>query len=77
MRTMTVGQFKAHFSEAIEWVRAGQKVAVTFGKNKELIGVFMQQPVEKSGKRKLGLLEGKAAAIFHSDFKISEEEFLG
>ena len=77
MKTMTVGQFKAHFSEAIEWVRAGQKVAVTFGKNRELIGIFMPQPVEKSGKRKLGQLEGKAYAVFHSDFKMSEEEFLG
>ena len=74
---MTVGQFKAHFSEAIEWVKAGQKVAVTFGKNKELIGVFMPHHIQNTGKRKLGIMEGKASASFHRDFKISEEDFLG
>ncbi len=74
---MTVGQFKANFSEAIEWVKAGQKLGVTFGKNRELIGVFVPQSIEKPGKRKLGILEGKASASFHSDFKMSQEEFLG
>ena len=66
-----------HFSEAIEWLKAGQKVAVTFGKSRELIGVFGPQSVKKQGKRKLGQMEGKASAVFHSDFKMSEEEFLG
>ncbi len=77
MKTMTVSQFKAHFSEAIAWVRAGQQVGITLGKNRELIGVFMPQHSIKTGKRKLGILEGKASASFHNDFKMTEEEFLG
>ena len=34
MKTMSVGEFKTKFSEVIEQVKAGEKIAVTFGKKK-------------------------------------------
>jgi len=41
-----------------------------------VIGYFLpDKPPEKS-KRKLGLLEGKAKVVFHTNFKITEEDFL-
>ena len=36
MKTMTVGEFKSHFSEVLEDVKAGIGVAVTYGKKKKL-----------------------------------------
>lgn len=76
MKKMSVGEFKTNFSEVIEQVKAGEKIAVIFEKKKQVIGYFLpDKPPEKS-KRKLGLLEGKAKVIFHTDFKITEEDFL-
>lgn len=40
MKTMTVGEFKTHFSEVIEQVKRGEEIAVTYGKKKEIIGYF-------------------------------------
>jgi hypothetical protein len=76
MKTMTVGEFKTHFSNVIEQVKAGEKIAVTFGKKKEIIGYFSPDSPQKS-KRNLGLLEGKVEVIFKSDFEMTTEEFLG
>ena len=76
MKKMSVGEFKTHFSDVIEEVKAGGKIAVTFGKKKEVVGYFLPEIPNGQAKRKLGILEGKASVTFHSDFKISEEEFL-
>ena len=76
MKTMTVGEFKAHFSEVIALVKAGEKIAVTFGKKKEVIGYFVPEKPEKP-KRQLGLLEGKVTITFGSDWEMTNEEFLG
>ncbi|SMO59350.1 type II toxin-antitoxin system Phd/YefM family antitoxin [Gracilimonas mengyeensis] len=76
-KKMSVGEFKTHFSKVIEWVKSGKKVAVTFGKKKEVVGYFVPQEHEGEGKRQLGKLDGKATAVFNKDFKMTEEEFLG
>jgi hypothetical protein len=77
MKKMTVGEFKTHFSEVIEQVKSGGKIAVTFGKKKEIVGYFLPEMPEPKTKRKLGILEGKASVVFHPDFKLTGEEFLG
>jgi antitoxin (DNA-binding transcriptional repressor) of toxin-antitoxin stability system len=77
MKTMTVGEFKAHFAEVVEQVRSGIAIAVTYGRRKEIVGYFLPKSKKSKGKRKLGLLQGKATATFKPDFKITEEEFLG
>ncbi len=74
---MSVGEFKANFSEVIEQVKTGEEVTVTFGKRKKVIGIFAPKHSSKKKQRKLGILQGKAKAVFHSNFKITEEEFLG
>jgi len=75
MKTMTVGEFKSHFSDVIEKVKSGEEIAVTYGKKKEVIGYFSPKKQQKP-KRKLGIMEGKAKVIFGPDFKMTEEEFL-
>ena len=57
MKTMSVSEFKAKFSSIIEEVKAGEEIEVTYGKEKKVVGYFMQK---KSHKRKLGILEGSA-----------------
>jgi hypothetical protein len=76
MITMSVGEFKTHFSEVIEQVKAGEKIAVTFGKKKEVVGYFMPE-IPKQPKRKLGILEGKATFTFAPDHEVTAEDFLG
>ena len=76
MITMSVGEFKTHFSEVLEQVKAGEKIAVTFGRKKEVVGYFTPE-LPKLPKRKLGILEGKATFIFAPDSDVTAEDFLG
>ena len=73
---MSVGEFKSNFSEVLDQVKKGEKIAVTYGKKKEIVGYFSPELPEQP-KRKLGILEGKATFTFSDDFKMTEEEFLG
>lgn len=76
MKTMTVGEFKAHFAEVLEQVKSGIGVAVTYGRKKEIVGYFLPKSGRPKNKRKLGLMQGKASAVFKPDFKITEEEVI-
>ena len=76
MKTMTVGEFKTHFSEVLEQVKAGVGIAVTYGKKKDIIGYFVPKYKTLAAKRKLGILKDKASITLHPDFKISEQDFL-
>ena len=71
---MSVGEFKTNFSEVIKLVEKGVEVIVTYGKNKNTIGRFIP---ESKPKKKIGILDGKAKAIFKDGFKMTEEEFIG
>ncbi len=77
MKTMSVGEFKANFSEVLKNVLAGEEIGIIYGKKKELVAKLVPKTIEKKQKRKIGILEGKGKIVFGSDFKITEEEFLG
>lgn len=77
MKTMTVGEFKTHFSEALDAVRGGETIVVAYGRNHQKVAAMVpyadiKQPV----KRPLGLLKGKAAVRFAKDFALEDESFL-
>jgi len=77
MQTMTVGELKAHFSEALEKVRKGEQIAISYGKKHEKVAVLI--PYSRYGqqqKRKLGVLKGRASCIIAKDFKITDEDLL-
>ncbi len=76
MKTYPVGEFKAHFSEIMEQVRAGEEIIISYGKKKENVAVLIPYAAYKSKKIRLGLLQDKVLKI-HDDFAISEEELLG
>jgi antitoxin (DNA-binding transcriptional repressor) of toxin-antitoxin stability system len=77
MKKLSVGEFKAQFSEVIQDVKSGKEIAVTFGKKKEIIGYFIPYSGKKLPERKLGILKGKATVAFMDDFKMTESELIG
>ncbi|WP_319560404.1 type II toxin-antitoxin system prevent-host-death family antitoxin [Marispirochaeta sp.] len=77
MKTLPVGEFKTHFSEVIDDVRAGEEIIITYGKKKENVAVVIPYSAyEKRNKIKLGLLQDKEYEI-KKDFEMTEEELLG
>jgi hypothetical protein len=74
---MTVKELKTRFSELIEWLKLKEKIAATFGKKKSAMEYFVPEMPGATGNRNVGILQGRASVDFHTDFKISGEEFLG
>ena len=74
---MSVGDFKANFSEALKKVLAGEVIEISYGKSKEIVARLVPKENKKKPKRKIGILEGKGKVIFSEDFKMTEKEFLG
>lgn len=77
MKTLAVGEFKTHFSEALEDVRHGKTVGVSFGRKGRLVAVLAPPKlVLHQGGVTLGSLKKKASFRTKPTFKISEEELL-
>jgi antitoxin (DNA-binding transcriptional repressor) of toxin-antitoxin stability system len=77
MQTMTVGHFKSHFSQVLDFVQHGEDVVISYGKKKEKIAVLV--PYDRyDGKpqRILGILADKATFTIPADFKINDDELL-
>jgi len=77
MQTMTVSQFKSHFSEVLDLVQHGEDIVISYGKKKDKIAVLVSF-ANYTGKpqRTLGLLAGKATFSIGADFKITDDELL-
>lgn len=77
MQTMTVGHFKAHFSQVLDFVQHGEDVVISYGKKKEKIAVLVPYDrYEGKPQRILGLLADKATFAIPADFKINDDELL-
>ena len=77
MNQMTVGQFKAKFSEVLEKVQKGESIGITYGKSKKKVAALVPYNTHlNKNSIKLGLLEGKATFKINKGFKMTEEEFL-
>lgn len=76
---MTVGEVKTHFSEVLKSVEAGEKIAITYGKKKEIKALLVpkEEKAENKKKRKPGPFEGKASFKFIGGHNTTEEEFFG
>lgn len=77
MTQLTVGEFKAKFSEVLSKVLQGETVGITYGKSKKKVAALVPYNKIKNKKIKLGMLEGKASFRIKKGFKMTEEEFLG
>ena len=71
MKTFPVGEFKTHFPEIMERVRAGEEIIITYGKKKEKVAVVIPYAAYKTKRIRLGLLQDRAIKI-HDDFKMTE-----
>jgi antitoxin (DNA-binding transcriptional repressor) of toxin-antitoxin stability system len=76
MKTMTVAEFKARFSEALDAVRRGESIAVTYGRSKRTVAVFQPPDKGKKKPRPLGLLDGKISFETGRDFEMDDSELL-
>jgi antitoxin (DNA-binding transcriptional repressor) of toxin-antitoxin stability system len=77
MKTMTVAEFKTHFSAALDAVRAGETIVVAYGQNRKKVAAMVPYESIKQAKlRPLGLLKDRACVRFAKDFSVSDEEFL-
>ena len=78
MKTLSVGDFKTHFSSVLEKLKGGEQFTIEFGKKHERVAVLLPySQYKKSKKLKLGIMKHKGLIEFSSNYKMSEEEFLG
>jgi prevent-host-death family protein len=74
MKTLGVGEIKAHFSDVLERVKSGEKVAVSYGKKRKKVAVIVPYDAYRPrGQRRLGPLQGKAQFEVRAGFKSDEE----
>lgn len=77
MKTMTVGELKTRFSEALDAVREGETIVVCYGRNHHKIAAMVPySELKQPEKRPLGLLQGKARVRFADDFGVDDESLL-
>lgn len=78
MKTLSVAELKAQFSEVLTQMAAdGEPVAISFGRRKEKVAAIVPYRLLQAPRpRVLGLLQGRARFKLHKDFVLSDEEFL-
>jgi prevent-host-death family protein len=76
MKTLAVGEFKAHFSELLKEVESGEKIIITYGRNKKSVAALV--PIEELSQNhsvKLGLLR-KQKLLLKDDFEMTDDELI-
>ena len=78
MKTLTVGELKANFSEVLSTVlKTGEAVVISYGKKKERVAALVPiDQVKPASKRVLGTLGAKGSVTFKPNFSLTDEEFL-
>ena len=74
MKTLSVGELKAHFSEILEDVKHGKKIGILYGRVKKPVAMIVPYLEEKITERKIGILDGKTTIQFKDDFEMTTEE---
>ena len=78
MKTMQVGELKAHFSEVIDDVKQGEEIVITRGRKRENVAVLIPYSTYKQKNSiKLGVLKDKVTVTFADDFEMDPSELLG
>lgn len=78
MKTMPVGELKAHFSQVVKEVKNGEEIVVSYGKKHENVAVLIPYSTyRKKNSVRLGLLKNQGSVEFSHDFKMTSEELVG
>ncbi len=76
MKTMTVGKLKANFSEVLQEVEKGGRVAIAYGRKHIPVAVIVPFH-EQAKERSLGVCEGRASYRWaQGDGKMDDNELL-
>lgn len=77
MKTLTVGELKANFSDVLSIVlKTGEAVGISYDKKRERVAALVPiDQVKPASKRVLGTLSSKASVTFKPNFSLSDEEF--
>lgn len=74
MKAMTVGDFKAHFSEVLDEVKNGDEIEILYGRAKKPVAKLV--PIRAARKKRLlGALQGRVQFEIGGDWKMTPEEF--
>jgi antitoxin (DNA-binding transcriptional repressor) of toxin-antitoxin stability system len=77
MRQVSVADFKANFSGWLDAVRQGERIAIQYGRRKEIVAILTPPTRLVAGSsRRLGVLKGKARFKVGPAFKMTEAELL-
>jgi antitoxin (DNA-binding transcriptional repressor) of toxin-antitoxin stability system len=78
MKTMTVGELKAQFSEVLgQLIKNGKPVAISYGKKKvKIAAIIPYSQLKPQTERPLGVMQGKASYVIHEDFALNDEDML-
>ena len=77
MKTVSVADFKARFSDLLNKVRGGERIAIQFGRRKETVAILVPAGAgNEFPNRTLGILRGKSSFKLRADFKMTDETLL-
>ncbi len=77
MRDMQVAELKTNFSDVLEFVRKGGKVAINYGRSRKKLAVIIPyREYHGAKKRRIGVMENRATYSIKKNFTISDNDFL-
>lgn len=77
MKRVSVAEFKAKFSDWLDAVQHGERIAVQYGRRKEVVAILTPPAQVAAGSsRRLGALQGKARSKVGPAFKMTEAELI-
>ncbi len=79
MQLISVGDFKADFSEILKQVQdSGEKYIIQYGKKRTKVAIIVpyDDALVEAESRKFGIYKGKGSFKVHDNFDMSEEELL-
>ncbi len=77
MKIMTVGELKSRFSEALDAVRDGETIVVSYGRGHRKVAAMVPYSALNPTKRRvLGLLKSKVRVKWARDSALTDEQFL-
>jgi antitoxin (DNA-binding transcriptional repressor) of toxin-antitoxin stability system len=78
MKTLTVGELKANFSDVLSTVlKTGEAVVISYGKKKEKVAALVPiDQLKPASKRVLGACRSQATVAFKPEFSLTDDELL-